>query len=147
MNKLCNKSVFVKNTIMTNIINHCRGEKIRGIKAIDGFRKKLFIPDHEISVSIEHKVKSKIGTIFVNEDILEEYSVRIYEIDLYFSENQEKIQVDNNGQQYILFRIDIYFTKYCLAIEIDEKGHTDRDLIFEEKRQKALEKNLTVHLL
>ena len=27
LDKLCNKSVFVKNTIMTNIINHCRGEK------------------------------------------------------------------------------------------------------------------------
>ena len=64
--------------------------KKRGIRAIDGFRKKLFIPDHEISVSIEHVLKSKIGTIFVNEDILEEYSVRIYEIDLYFSENYEK---------------------------------------------------------
>ena len=25
--KLFNKSVFVKNTIMTHIINHCRGEK------------------------------------------------------------------------------------------------------------------------
>ena len=33
------------------------------------------IPDYEISVSIEHVVKSKIGTIFVNEKILEEYSV------------------------------------------------------------------------
>ena len=39
-----------------------------------------------------------------------------------------------------MFRIDIYFPKYCLAVEIDEKGHT-------EKRQEALEKNLTVHLL
>ena len=29
-----------------------------------------------------------------------------------------------------------------LVVEIDEKGHTDRDLIFEEKRQKALEKKL-----
>ena len=36
------KNVFVKNTIMTNIIKHCRGEKKRGIRAIDGFRKKLF---------------------------------------------------------------------------------------------------------
>ena len=27
LDKLCNKSVFVKNIIMTNIINHCRGEK------------------------------------------------------------------------------------------------------------------------
>ena len=41
-----------------------------------------------------------------------------------------------------MFRIDVYFTEYCLAVEIDEKGHTDRDLIFEEKRQKALEKKL-----
>ena len=41
-----------------------------------------------------------------------------------------------------MFRIDIYFIKYCFAIEIDEKSHNDRDLIFEEKRQKALEKKL-----
>ena len=27
LNNLCNKSVFVKNTIMTNIIRHCRGGK------------------------------------------------------------------------------------------------------------------------
>ena len=53
------------------------------------------IPDYKISVSIEHKVKSKIGTIFVNEEILEEHFVKIYEIDLYFSENYKKIiQVD-----------------------------------------------------
>ena len=93
-------------------------------------------------MSIEHKVKSKIGTIFENEDILEEYSARIYEIDLYLSKHYKEIQVDDNGQQYILFKIDICFTKYCLAVEIDEKGHTDRDLEFEEKRQKALEKKL-----
>ena len=41
-----------------------------------------------------------------------------------------------------MFRIDIYFTKYCLALEIDEKGHTGRDLTFEQKRQEALEKKL-----
>ena len=92
-------------------------------------------------MSLEHKVKSKTGTIFVNEDILVEYYVRIYEIDLYFSENYKKrIQVDKNGQQYILFSIDIYFTKYSLAMEIDEKSHTDRDLIFEEKRKKGIRK-------
>ena len=90
MDTKSNKNVFDKNTIMTNIIKHCRGEKKRGIRAIDGFRKKLFIPDYEISVSIEHVVKSKIGTIFANEDILEEYSVKIYEIDPYFSEHYKK---------------------------------------------------------
>ena len=54
----------------------------------------------------------------------------------------KKMQVDNNGKKYIIFRIDVYFTEYCLAVEIDEKGHTDRDLIFEQKRQEALEKKL-----
>ena len=38
--------------------------------------------------------------------------------------------------------IDVYFTEYLLAVEIDEKGHTDIDLIFEEKRKKALEEKL-----
>ena len=55
---------------------------------------------------------------------------------------KKKKQVDENGCKYILFRIYIYFSECFLAVEIDEKGHTDRDLIFEEKRQKALEKKL-----
>ena len=54
----------------------------------------------------------------------------------------KKIQVDSNGQKYMLFRTDISFVKYCLAVQIDEKGHTDRDLKFEKKRQEALEKKL-----
>ena len=53
----------------------------------------------------------------------------------------KKIQVDENGPEYILFRIDVYFFEYLLAVEIDKKGHTDRDLIFKEKRQEALGKN------
>ena len=81
--------------------------------------------------------KIKNRTIFVNEKILEEYSVKIYEIDPYFYEHyRKKIQTDENGSEYILFRIDIYFTKYCLAVEIDEKGHTDRDLEFEKRDKK-----------
>ena len=143
LNEMSYKNIYVKNNMMTNIIKHCRGEKKRGIRAIDGFRRKLMIPDYEVSVSIEHEVKSKIGTIFVNEKIFEEYSVKIYEIDPYFYKHyKEKIQTDKNDCKYILFRIDIYFTEYCLAVEIDEKGHTDRDLTFEGKRQKALEKEL-----
>ena len=98
---------------MTNTIKHCTGEKKRGLRAIDGFRKKLIIPDFEISKCPEHEVKSKIGTIFVNEKILEEYSIKIYEIDPYFYEHyKEKIQTDKNGSEYKLFSIDIYFTEY-----------------------------------
>ena len=54
----------------------------------------------------------------------------------------KKIQADKNGCKYILFRIDIYFSEWFLGVEIDEKGNNDRDIIFEEKRQKALEKKL-----
>ena len=99
------------------IIKRCRGKKKRGIRATDGFRKKKMTPDSEISVCSEFEVKSKIGNIFVKEKILEEYSVKIYEIDPYFYEHYEKkIQVDENGCKYILFRIDVYFTEYLLAL-------------------------------
>ena len=69
------------------------------------------IPDSEISKCPEPEVKSKIGTIFVNEKIVEEKSVKIYETDPYFYEYyRKKIQIDENGCEYILFRTDIYFT-------------------------------------
>ena len=70
-----------------------------------------------------------------NKKILEEHSVKIDEIDPYIYENyEERIRVDENGRNYILFRIDVHFIKDNLAVEIDEKGHDDRDLIFEKKR-------------
>ena len=66
---------------------------------------------------------------------------------LIFMNIMKKIQADENGCKYILFRIDIFFSEQFVAAEIDEKGHTDRDIIFEEKRQKALGKNLVINLL
>ena len=82
--------IFMLKILSWQILLNIAEVKKRGIKSIDGFRKKLFIPDYEISGSIEHKVKSKIRTIFVNEKILEEYSVKINEIDPYFSEHYKK---------------------------------------------------------
>ena len=71
----------------------------------------------------------------------------INQIDPYFYERYEKsIQIDDNKRKYILFKIDIYLSECSLAVEIDKKG-VDRDLIFEEKRQKVLEKILIVNLL
>ena len=40
-------------------------KKRGGIKVIAGFRKKLMIPDSEISVCPEHEVKSKIGNMYL----------------------------------------------------------------------------------
>ena len=42
------------------------------------------IPDPEIPSCPELEVKSKIGKLFMNEKILEEYSFKIYEIDPFF---------------------------------------------------------------
>ena len=61
----------------------------------------------------------------------------------YFYEHYDKKKkVEKKGCKYLSFRIDIYFSECFLAVEVEEKRHTDRDIIFEEKRQKALEKKL-----
>ena len=55
--------------------------------------------------------------------------VRIHEIHPYFYEHhKEKIKVDTNGCEYILFRIDVYFTEYFLAVETDEQNHEGEKL-------------------
>ena len=102
LNTKNNKKTYVRNDVMTTIIKRCRGEKTRGIRAIDGFRNKLMIPDSEIPKCPEFEVKSKIGKIFKNHNPLEEYSVRIYEIDPYFYEHyKEKIQVMGVSLYYL----------------------------------------------
>ena len=64
----------------------------------------------------EFEVKSKIRKIFTKHNLLEEYFVRIYESDPTLWKKQQQ--------------------------EIDEKRHTDKDLIFEKKRQEALGEKL-----
>ena len=82
------------------------------------------IPDSEIPACQQFKVKLKIGKLFMNEKVLEEYSAKIYEIDpLFYEHHKEKIKVDKNGREYTLFRTDVYFTEYFLAVEIYEQNH------------------------
>ena len=71
LNTKNNKKTYVRNDVMTTIIKRCRGEKTRGIRAIDGFRNKLMIPDSEIPKCLEFEAKSKIGKIFRKHDPLE----------------------------------------------------------------------------
>ena len=63
LNTKNNKNPCARNDVMTTIVKQCRGEKTRGIRAIDGFRKKLMIPDSEIRRCAEFEVKSKIRKI------------------------------------------------------------------------------------
>ena len=57
----------------------------------------------------------------------------------FYEQYEKSTQIDDNDRKYILFKIDIYFNEYSLAVEIEKKD-VNRDLIFEVKRQKALEK-------
>ena len=40
------------------------------------------------------------------------------------------------------YRIDLYFPEYRLAVECDEFGHADRDIDYEVKRQRFIEDQL-----
>ena len=66
---------------MSTAIKRCRSDKKKkkGKRKINGFPE-----------CPEHAVKSKIGDIFVNEKLLEEYSVKIDEIDPYLYEHYSK---------------------------------------------------------
>ena len=57
LNTKNNKNPYVRNDVMTTIIKRCRGEKARVIRAIDGFRNKITIPDSEIPKCPEFEVK------------------------------------------------------------------------------------------
>ena len=39
LNAKTDKNVYIRNDVMTTIIKCCRGEKKRGIRALDGFLK------------------------------------------------------------------------------------------------------------
>ena len=110
LNTKNNKKAYVRNDVMTTIIKRCRGEKTRGIRAIDGFRKKLMIPDSKIPKCLEFEVKSKIGKIFQKHNPLEEYSIRIYEIDPYFIEHYEK------KNKLIKMGVNIYYLKLIFIL-------------------------------
>ena len=95
---------------MTTIIKRCRGEKTSGIRAIDGFRKKLMIPDSKILKCPEFEVKSKIGKIFKKHNPLEEYSVKIYKIDRYFYECYEQ------KYKLIIMSVNIYYLELIFIL-------------------------------
>ena len=77
LNAKNNKNPYIRNNVMTTIIKRCRGEKTRGIIAIDGFIKTLMILNSEIPKCPEFEVKSKIGKIFKKHNYIEKYFVKI----------------------------------------------------------------------
>ena len=82
------------------------------MRATDGFRNKLMIPDSEIPKYQEFEVKSKIGKTLKNIISLKNILLRFIKMILIFINIMtKKIQTDKNECNYILFRIDIYFSE------------------------------------
>ena len=93
---------YVRSDLMLEIIKIFRGEKGRGEKKIDDFQSQLGFKLHDLTMSKEESVTTKIIKAFPNDEILLQHKVLDYFIDLYFPDHK-------------------------LAIEVDKKGHTDRD--------------------
>ena len=68
------------------------------------------IPNSEILKCSEFEVKSKIGKIFKNHKFIEEYSVRIYKIDPYFSKHYEK------KYRLIKMGVNIYYLELMFTL-------------------------------
>ena len=125
-----------------------RRKKTRAIRAIDRFRNKLMIPDSEIPKCPEFEVKSKIGKIFKNQNPLEEYSVKIYEIDTYFYEHYvKKIQADENGCKYIYLELIFILVSVFQLQKLMEKDIMTETLFLKKKDKKHQKTNLVVNLL
>ena len=88
----------------------------RSPKAIE-FRSKLGFSQYDIILKKRIISMKIISNVFVGENMQTQYNVLGYKIDLYFHD-------------------------YKLAIEVDGKGHRDRNIDHEIKRQKAIEEKL-----
>ena len=86
------------------------------------FRSRLGINQYDITMPKEVSLLKSVMDAFEGENMQTQYSVLGYIIDLYFHD-------------------------YKLAIEVDKKGHKDRNIDHEIKRQEAIKEKLGVNLL
>ena len=112
------------------------------------FRKILMISDSKIREFPEHEIKSKIGNTFVNEKILEENSIKIYEIDPYFYEHYRK------KYKSMKMGVNIYHLELMLILlnisqpqKLMKKVILTETLFLKRKDKSHQKENLVVNLL
>ena len=105
------KFMYTREDIIMLIIMHCRVSTPEP----NEFKTRLGFNQHDLIMTKEKSVLTKIMKLFLAEGILLQHSVLSYQIGLYFS-------------------------KHRLATEIYEKVHDDRNIDYETKRKKAIEK-------
>ena len=79
------------------------------------FKSKFGVNQHDKVLRKQQSLRLRLKKLFPNENIIQQYLALNY-------------------------RTDFTFIKHMLIVEIDEKGHVKRDLDYEQKRQKELEK-------
>jgi very-short-patch-repair endonuclease len=89
---------------------------------IENFLKNPFIKQLNINIDVvylfkEQEILGSIEETFIEEDLVKQYSVKGY-------------------------RIDLYFTEFKLAIECDEHNHKSRDKLYEETREREIKNML-----
>ena len=107
------KFIYAHEDIITPIILHCR---VSTPKAIE-FRSKLGFDQYNIILTKKQSVSISLIDAFEGENMQFQYSVLGY-------------------------RINLYFHDYKLRLKIDEKSHKDRNIDYEIKSQKSIEKEL-----
>ena len=91
----CNSAFrYVCSGFMSIIIKNCRGGKERSKKKIDDFRSKLGFKLHDITISKEESVRTKIIKAFSNERTPLQHPFLSYQTDLYFPEHKLAIEVE-----------------------------------------------------
>ena len=102
---------FLGSDLALKVIMDCRTDESCNLK------RKLWFRLHDVINTKERTVLISIKDAFEGEDMLTQYGVLGY-------------------------RIDLYFYQHKRSIEVDELGHTDRNLSNEFERQKATEKEI-----
>ena len=105
------KFMCTREDIIMPIIMHCRVSTPEATE----FKTRLGFNQHDLIMENKQSELTKVIKLFSNEEISLQHSVLSY-------------------------RIDLYFSKHRLATEIDEKSHNDRNIDYEIKRQKTIEK-------
>ena len=86
----------------------------------------MMIPESEISECVEYTVKSKMGKIFANEKIL---VLKLFKLILIFMRNTKKQKLMKMGMTTYYLELMFIFLN-IISCRSNEKGHTDRDLLF-----------------
>ena len=75
------------------------------------FKSKFGVNQHDKVLRKQQSLGLRLKKLFPNENIIEKYFV-------------------------LLYRTDFTFKIHMLVVEIDEKGHVDRDPVYENKNKK-----------